>query len=185
MALSTIALLCSQHHQFSSVAQSRPTLCDPMNRSTPGLPVHHQLPESTQTHIHRVSDAPSAISKMFPSSQTEILNLLNNDSPFPPSPDSDNRDSISINSTTQGTYHISGIMQCLSFCVWLTLIMFSMFTHTVMCVRILYLFKIEYVTFYVYAIFCLCVHLLMKDLLPLLSAIVSNAALNMDVQVCV
>ena len=43
--------------QFSSVAQLCPTLCDPMNRSTPGLPVHHQLPEFTQTHIHRVSDA--------------------------------------------------------------------------------------------------------------------------------
>ena len=42
---------------FSSVAQSRPTLCDPMNRSTPGLPVHHHLPEFTQTHVHRVSDA--------------------------------------------------------------------------------------------------------------------------------
>ena len=43
--------------QFSSVAQSCPTLCDPMNRSTPGLPVHHQLLEITQTHVHRVSDA--------------------------------------------------------------------------------------------------------------------------------
>ena len=43
--------------QFSSVAQSCPTLCDPMNCSTPGLPVHHQLPEFTQTHIHPVSDA--------------------------------------------------------------------------------------------------------------------------------
>ena len=43
--------------QFSLVAQSCPTLCDPMNRSTPGLPVHHQLPEFTQTHVHRVSDA--------------------------------------------------------------------------------------------------------------------------------
>ena len=42
--------------QFSSVAQSCPTLCDPMNRSTPGLPVHHQLPEFTQTHVHRVGD---------------------------------------------------------------------------------------------------------------------------------
>ena len=38
--------------QFSSVTQSCLTLCDPMNRSTPGLPVHHQLPESTQTHVH-------------------------------------------------------------------------------------------------------------------------------------
>ena len=43
--------------QFSSVAQSCPTLCDPMNRSTPGLPVHHHLPEFTQTHVHRVGDA--------------------------------------------------------------------------------------------------------------------------------
>ena len=43
--------------QFSSVAQSCPTLCDPMNRSMPGLPVHHQIPEFTQTHVHRVSDA--------------------------------------------------------------------------------------------------------------------------------
>ena len=43
-------------YQFSSVAQSCPTLCDHMNWSTPGLPVHHQLPEFTQTHIHRVSD---------------------------------------------------------------------------------------------------------------------------------
>ena len=43
--------------QFSSVAQSCLTLWDPMHRSTPGLPVHHQLPEFTQTHVHRVSDA--------------------------------------------------------------------------------------------------------------------------------
>ena len=43
--------------QFISVAQWCPTLCDPMNHSTPGLPVHHQLPEFTQTHVHRVGDA--------------------------------------------------------------------------------------------------------------------------------
>ena len=43
--------------QFSSVAQSCPTLCNPMNRSTPGPPVHHQLPEFTQIHVHRVGDA--------------------------------------------------------------------------------------------------------------------------------
>ena len=42
--------------QIRSVAQACPTLCDPMNRSTPGLPVHHQLLEFTQTHVHRVSD---------------------------------------------------------------------------------------------------------------------------------
>ena len=43
--------------QFGSVAQLCLTLCDPMDRSTPGLPVHRQLPEFTQTHVHRVSDA--------------------------------------------------------------------------------------------------------------------------------
>ena len=46
----------SQRIQFSSVTQLCPTLCDPMNQSTPGLPVHHQLPESTQTHVHCVGD---------------------------------------------------------------------------------------------------------------------------------
>ena len=51
----TLFLFCSV--LFSSVAQLCPTLCDPMNHSTPGLPVHHQLPESTQTHVHWVSDA--------------------------------------------------------------------------------------------------------------------------------
>ena len=51
--------------QFSSVAQSCPTLCDPMNRSMPGLPVHHQLPESTQTHVHWVRDA--ILPSIFPS----------------------------------------------------------------------------------------------------------------------
>ena len=43
--------------QFTSVTQSCPTLCDPMNHSMPGLPVHHQIPEFTQTHVHRVGDA--------------------------------------------------------------------------------------------------------------------------------
>ena len=48
---------CFSTIQFSSVAQSCPTLCNPMNRSMPGLPVHHHLPEFTQTHVHRVGDA--------------------------------------------------------------------------------------------------------------------------------
>ena len=48
---------CLSQVHFSSVAQSCPTLCDPMNRSTPGLPVHHQLPEFTPTRVHWVSDA--------------------------------------------------------------------------------------------------------------------------------
>ena len=62
--------------QFSSVAQLCLTLCNPMNRSTPGLRVHHQLPESTQTHVHRVDNAiqlshplssPSLPALIFPS----------------------------------------------------------------------------------------------------------------------
>ena len=60
--------------QFSSVTQSCLTLCDPMNRSTPGLPVHHHLPEFTQTHVHQVSDA---IQPSHP---------LSSPSPFAPNP---------------------------------------------------------------------------------------------------
>ena len=57
---STIKSVCFEPFssvQFSSVAQSCLTLCNPMNCSTPGLPVHHQLLEFTQTHVHRVGDA--------------------------------------------------------------------------------------------------------------------------------
>ena len=60
--------------QFSSVAQSCPTLCDPMNHSTPGLPVHHQLPEFSQTHVHRVSDT------------TQLSHPLSSPSPPAPNP---------------------------------------------------------------------------------------------------
>ena len=52
-----VSCILSRSPQFSSVVQSCPTLCDPMNRSMPGLPVHHHLLEFTQTHVHRVSDA--------------------------------------------------------------------------------------------------------------------------------
>ena len=65
---------------FSSVAQSCPTLCDPMNHSTPGLPVHHQLPEFTQTHVHWVGDAiqPShPLPSIFPS-----IRFFSNESVF-------------------------------------------------------------------------------------------------------
>ena len=71
--------------QFSSVAQSCLTLCDPMNCSTPGLPVHHHLPEFTQTHIHRVRDAiqPSILGRSllllplsFPASGSSPVNPL-------------------------------------------------------------------------------------------------------------
>ena len=55
-SMENISLIQFSSVQFSSVAQSCPTLCDPMNRSTPGLPVHHQLLEFTQTHVHQVSE---------------------------------------------------------------------------------------------------------------------------------
>ena len=67
-------------HQIRSVAQSCPTLCDPMNRSTPGLPIHHQLPEFTQTHVHWFSDA---IQPSHPLS-----------SPSPPAPNPSQRQSL-------------------------------------------------------------------------------------------
>ena len=60
--------------QFSSVTQLCLTLCDPMNRSTPGLPVYHQLPESTQTHVHQVSDAIQPSHPLL-SSSPSALNL--------------------------------------------------------------------------------------------------------------
>ena len=73
--------------QFSLVTQSCPTLCDPMNRSTPGLPVHHQLPEFTQIHVHQVSDA---IQPSHPLS-----------SPSPPAPNPSQHQSLfqSVNSS--------------------------------------------------------------------------------------
>ena len=79
-------LLLFQSHQissvqFSSVAQSCLTLCNPMNRSTPGLPVHPQLPEFTQTHVHGVSDA---IQPSHPLSSPSLsaLNLSQHQGPF-------------------------------------------------------------------------------------------------------
>ena len=55
--LNIIKAMYDSSVQFSSVPRSCLTLCDPMNHSTPGLPVHHHLPEFNQTHVHRVSDA--------------------------------------------------------------------------------------------------------------------------------
>ena len=66
--------------QFSSVTQSCLTLCDPMNRSMPGLPVHHHLPEFTQSHVHRVGDA------IQPSHRLS--------SPFPPVPNPSQHQSL-------------------------------------------------------------------------------------------
>ena len=62
--------------QFSSVAQSCPTLCDPMNCSTPGLPVHHQLQEFTQTHVCRVGDAIQPSHPLSSSLRMDWLDLL-------------------------------------------------------------------------------------------------------------
>ena len=64
----TIQILVSVSTQFSSVAQSCPTLCNPMDCSTPGFPVHHQLSELAQTHVHRVGDTiQSSHPLLFPS----------------------------------------------------------------------------------------------------------------------
>ena len=67
--------------QFSSVAQSYLTLCDPMNRSTPGLPVHHQLPEPTQTHVHWVGEAIQPFHLLW-SPSPPALNLYQHQSLF-------------------------------------------------------------------------------------------------------
>ena len=76
----TAIILCFIKSQFSSVTQSCPTLCQPMSWSTPGLPVHHQLPEFTQTHVHQVGDA---IQPSHPLS-----------SPFPPAPNPSQHQSL-------------------------------------------------------------------------------------------
>ena len=55
--LNNSVIFASTLNQFSSVAQSCPTVCDLMNSNTPGLPIHHQLLEFTQTHVHQVGDA--------------------------------------------------------------------------------------------------------------------------------
>ena len=67
--------------QFCSVAQSCPALCNPINRSTPGLPVPHQLPESTQTHVHWVSDAIQPSHPLL-SPSPPIFNLSQHQGPF-------------------------------------------------------------------------------------------------------
>ena len=72
--------LKTDDHQVSAVTQSCPTLCDPMNHSTPGLPVHHRLPEFTQTHVHWVGDA------IQPSHSLS--------SPSPPAPNSSQHQSL-------------------------------------------------------------------------------------------
>ena len=69
--------------QCNSVAQSCPTLCDPMIDSMPGLPIHHQIPESTQTHVHRVDNAiqPShPLSSSFPALNLSSIRVFSNES---------------------------------------------------------------------------------------------------------
>ena len=68
--------------QFSSVAQSCPTHCDPMNSSTPGLPVHHQFLEPTQTHVHSVGDASNHLirCRLLPRSVFPSIRVFPNES---------------------------------------------------------------------------------------------------------
>jgi len=80
LKIKKMKIMASSPIQFSSVAQSCLTLCNPMNRSTPGLPVHHQLSKLTQTYIHRVGDA---IQPSYPLS-----------SPFPPAPNPSQHQSL-------------------------------------------------------------------------------------------
>ena len=65
---------------FSSVTQPCPTLCDPKNHSTPGLPVHHQLPEFTHTHVHRVKDAIQPSHPLSFPSPTASIRVFSNES---------------------------------------------------------------------------------------------------------
>ena len=87
--------------QFSSVTQLCPTLCDPMNCSTPGLPVHHQLPEFTQTHVHRVGDG---IQPSHPGS-----------SPSPPAPNPSQHQSFPMSQLFAGGGQSTGISALASF----------------------------------------------------------------------
>ena len=86
--------------QFSSVAQLCPTLCDSMNHSTPGLPVHHQFPEFTQTHVHRVNDA---IQPSHPLS-----------SPSPPAPNAPQHQGLSFYYSLIQVCYLMGQAGCLS-----------------------------------------------------------------------
>ena len=99
--------------QFSSVTQSCPTLCNPMNCSTPGLPIHHQVSEFTQTHVHWVGDA---IQPSHPLS-------------FPPPP-SLNPSSLRVFSNVSSSHHVAKVLefqpQCQSFQWTLGLISFRM-----------------------------------------------------------
>ena len=97
----TYILQSDYYHQFSSVAQSCLTLCDPMNRSTQGLPVHHQLPEFTQTHIHRVSEA---IQPSHPLS-----------SPSPPAPNPSQHQSFPVSQLFTWGCQSTGVSALVSF----------------------------------------------------------------------
>ena len=87
--------------QFSSVAQLCPTLCDPMNCSTPGLPVHHQLLEFTRTHVHRVGDA---IQSSHPLS-----------SPSPPAPNPSQHESFPMSQLFASGGQSTGVSALASF----------------------------------------------------------------------
>ena len=105
--------------QFSSVTQLCPTLCDPMNCSTPGLPVRHQLPEFTQTHVHRVSDA---IQPSHP--------LL---SPFPPAPNPSQHESFPVSQLFAWGSQSTGVSALASFLLCYTFVSFPQSLNSVFC----------------------------------------------------
>ena len=93
----------------SSVAQSCPTLCDPMNHRTPGLPVHHQLPEFTQTHVHQVGDA---IQPSHPLS-----------SPSPPAPNPSQHQGLFQENPLNFVIHLCVVCLCTFWCSFLLLLL--------------------------------------------------------------
>ena len=116
--LSAFTYPCSNgFFQFSLVAQSCPTPCNPMNRSTPGLPGHHQLPEFTQTHVHRVSDViqPShpLLSPSPPVPIPPSIRVFSNESTLRISGQKYWRFSFSINPSNEPPGLISFRMDCL------------------------------------------------------------------------
>ena len=81
---SSIIHICIYTHQVSSVAQSCLTLCNPMDCSMPGYPVHHQLPKLAQTHVHRVGEAiQSSHPLVSPPSIFPSIRVFSNESVLP------------------------------------------------------------------------------------------------------
>ena len=147
-----IPMFISSVHSFSPVQ-----LADPLDRSAAGLPVHHQLLEFAQTHVHRVGDAIHPIlchplllpPSIFPS----IRVSLKCSQPL--------ANTIQLSASLNLHFiYVSGTRRYSSHCDWLFCprIITSNFTHVVTCVRIPFFFKAQYYSTVLHTTFCLCVH---------------------------